>query len=306
MSLLSAYNSDYLNLNGDLGYMTAGTVSTANVTGAPFVTYRNNESSVYNKFKGMEWGVANEVTANLKYTINDSIADGELEVNIIDEFYGLDFKNKRTQWVANVNPIHDGGPVREVSTPSALHNFIYYESYGFWNLDFRYLNPNVKSKPYFANSLTGNELNYKLNDDVLNWFKTYAHYQGSIETNPFGLTGDMAISLGNWGTTYTYLIDINNLGNDNRKLKFFMELQNFLGVSYTIRDFSPGIEVTENNFSTGSFVKYITKTVPEQEEPATMTIFDETIPAQTRRVIRISTLNGVGAAGFRNWLELGR
>jgi hypothetical protein len=289
--------------------MQAGMTNHTNVIGAPLVIRRiGTEDEAYNKYKGVDTGVSNEVKAHLKYIINNNTNNGLLDVNIIDEFYGTDFKSKQNKWSANINPIHDGGNVRDYSTPSALNNFSYKEiSGGVWKYDYRYLNANVTSKPSYANNLVGNELNYKINDTTLNWFKD-AVRNGWSGYNPYGLYGDAAISLGNWGTIYTYLIDINNVGNANRTLKYNLEMKNFVGASYTVRDFSTSASVTDDNFWwIGSYVTNgdVVTIEPFGNNREVFTLFNVTIPANTRRIVRIQILNGVGITGFDNTLVLG-
>jgi hypothetical protein len=206
--------------------------------------------------------------------------------------------NVRDMWMPNINPIHDQYPSWQFATPSILPTFEYPADNGkFYNFDFRYLNP---AAPYASRYATQPELsaiqNYRFNNDILQYYinaaKTY--YLGDL---PNGVTQTemdaVGISKGAFGVTYTYNVTLQNSSSYQRYWSYFLGFENFVGVKYTITDAATGAVISQGSH-----------TVDANGTAADYQILGVYIPAGATYKISVSTLNGVGVAGFKHFMSV--
>lgn len=299
VSSLAAYSPEYLRLSGDGGQQYAGTDVKLPISGSPFVmSHRDIEDDIYLKMKGRDANGVNTVSANLSYIINDNISDCRLPLYIRDEFYGLDFKNRQEQWIANLNPINDQYDARYYSAPSSLPSYSYDSGDGGTYLfDFQYLNPYAEYTDTYAAPQIGDIRNYPLNNTILNYFRRAA-LTGVAEPYPSGVEqdylNDMTMACGSWGVTHKYTLDVTNSGSKWRTLNYHLIMKNFAAILYTVRD-----------AKTGETIEYDGLTLESEAYKTDHDVFRVVLPPGARYTITFSTLNGVGTAGFGNYLELG-
>ena len=146
--------------------------------------------------------------------------------------------------------------------------------------------------------------NWKLNNAALNTYRGYAH--GTGQTVPYGLANKVE-SLANYGITYVYTIDIQNLGGE-RTLQYDIYMSGFVGAVYNIRNYNTGQQEGLYDFISNSNPSHrsLTMEAPDPDDQTQNTMFKLVIPAKSHYVITISVLNGLHTAGYQNALELGR
>ena len=145
-----------------------------------------------------------------------------------------------------------------------------------------------------------------LNNDFVNYFK----HQASIDRpkNPLSLYPlpngvskekwqEVAMMMGEWGTTYTYDFYVQNNGNMDRNLKYMFRMSNYIAVKLAVTSLTTG--VTQNSLRTIKSDKVHGEFIRQEHE-----LFDVNIEKHSNYHITLSILNGVGVTGFDNWLEL--
>jgi hypothetical protein len=213
-------------------------------------------------------------------------------------------------WIANASPFSDTDSAWRFSAPSSLNAFKYTDSLGLWRFDFKHLN-GAANGMYFADPPTSGEKNYLVDSYYLNNFSnlnglTKDSTPGDgMDDSERGWLSSLVFSMGNWGTKCIYYIDVTNVGNSSRTLQFNVGTSNFFAVIYDVREFSADAYVNASNFETGSNLGHVAKTI-DSGDWGVRQIFNSpiTLPANARRVIKVSYLCGVGTTGFQNNITL--
>ena len=114
--------------------------------------------------------------------------------------------------------------------------------------------------------------------------------------------------IGSWGVIHTYEINIQNTGNTTKSLKYFIDMSNYAGISYEIRN-NANNSVVKPAYSKiiMSDIDWVDPNDPNQGKDfvrTTLEVFDEEIPPKSDYKIIVSVLNGVGTGGFENRLYL--
>jgi len=189
------------------------------------------------------------------------IAQGvNMLVNITDsegsdgQFFG--HTAHRWSWITHSNPLA-APPAAGINVmPSYLHSFTYDQGeVDQWRFQFDYLRPWPGHERARGNEELGvlsleernryvnfdvDYLNPRIRQDILNYYV----YLNDPDAEPLdsipeiGLTNNqwelITMSLGSWGVTYEFTIDITNVGTQTRQLQYFMEFADFAAVTYRI------------------------------------------------------------------------
>jgi len=154
--------------------------------------------------------------------------------------------------------------------------------------------------------LIEHELNYRIGDDFIAYFKKQASIPRPAEPlESYPLPNnvskerwqDMAMMMGAWGVTYTYDIYVSNNGEQDRHLEYILQMANFAGVKVTVENLTTGE-------STSELKTVISEDGTEDFIRQNHSLFNVELKSKNSYHIRLSILNGVGTTGFDNWLEL--
>ena len=316
VNTLAAYDEQYLRLTTSSdGTLYANVNNKINYW--KFVTYlypnRIGERDINKKMKGIDRTGLAEINAEVNIAIDDSIPSQTLPIYMTDKLYGENIHNPKYTWITAINPWNDIDWGMYYALPSAMNSFEYDDVYngktGKWYFDFRHVNPNVFKDNYcnrYSDTLSGNELNNSINDTFIDYFK----HQASIDRpkNPLSLYPlpngvskkqwqEVAMMMGEWGTTYTYDFYVQNNGDMDRNLKYMFRMSNYIAVKLTVTNLTTG--VTQNSLRTVKSDKVHGEFIRQEQE-----LFDLNIEKRSNYHITLSILNGVGVTGFDNWLEL--
>lgn len=326
LSTLAAYDTDCLNLSyDDYGNLSAGTGDNkVAVKGAPLIiAERDTEKDSYMKMKGIADDSLSAVTGELQYVVDDQTPNGNLPINIADDFYASEFPCPEDVWMTSINPINDRYLAKLHALPSSLLSYEYEDGDKTWMFDFKYLNQKSTlgmSAGLETVSEASGYYNRKLNQNVIQYYQDVAlnpneplpyedimdFSENEVGNARYSDWENNTMVIGNWGVKYVYTIDIMNSGNNMRTLNYYMKFANFIGATYVVRDADTGAVVPVNGNLYNGEAFESPKDAAGEHIRTEQQLFSIDIPSGAHYTITMQTLNGVGVGGFENRLELGR
>ena len=316
INTLAAYDERYLQLTTSSdGILYAN--SNTKISNWNFVTYtglkRIGERDINKKMKGVDRTGLAEINAELNIALDDSMPAQTLPIYMVDRLYGDRIHNPKYTWITAINPWNDIDWGVYYALPSAMNGFEYDDTHngktGKWYFDFSRLNPNVFNdiqRSRYSNSLSDGELNNSINNTFVNYFKHQASIDRPINpSSSYPLPNavskeqwqEVAMMMGEWGTTYTYDIYVQNNGDFDRQLKYMLRMSNYVAVKLRVENLST--KATQNSLRTVESDKVNGNFIRREHE-----LFNLNIEKHGNYHITISILNGVGITGFDNWIEI--
>ena len=175
---------------------------------------RRNETDLYAKIKGIAKNQGAWIDANIELYVDDTTASGTtMPLNLKDSYYSYGISNPKWSWKSSINPLNDKWEAVLMALPSGLHSFRYpYMDTGReWYFDFAYRDLryiDINGSRASVNDPVPETVVENAKQDMATGQK--AHFGNEEAPDEFSM------SIGEWGATYHYTVEINNNSSVDR------------------------------------------------------------------------------------------
>ncbi len=196
------------------GEILFGTDNNNNVVWGNGKDPRQNETDLYGKVKGIARNQGAWIDSNIELYVDDTINAGTvMPLTLKDSYYSYGISNPKWSWKSSINPLNDKWESLLMALPSGLHNFRYpYEDTGrewYFDFDYRDLRKiDLDSSRTSVNDPVPSDIIENAKLDMASGQKE--HFADEEAPDEYSM------SIGEWGATYHYTVEINNSSSIDR------------------------------------------------------------------------------------------